>query len=747
MHRRLKLNPLLLTVIAILVGMTAYLVHIPFIHEIELRTVDLRFRSRGALKPQPRVVLAVVDEKSINQEGKWVWPREKFTRLVQKLSEAGARVVAFDIGFLEESNRDLLHTIGEIQQAARQLAPQNPALDRYFEDLGREAHSDLQLARAIADSRARIVLGYFFHMNRDGLTHLGEKDFKDLQKRVRQGVYPMVRYASRQAQAVPLIEAVAPQSNVSPIAEAASHAGFFNMFPDSDGVVRWIPAVVKFRDTLYAPLAVMAASADADQPISVAVEEYGVQSVRIGPVQLPTDELGRLLINYRGPARTFPHIPVTDILNDQVPKEALADKIVLVGATAVGIYDLRVTPFGSVFPGIEIHASVLDSILSQDFLQQPNWAAVFDLAAMLLMGLAVWWIHGRTGVVTGTICAVALFGAYIGLCQYLFTARGWILAMVYPLLVLVLAYVSITALKYIVESRQKKFIRDAFSTYLAPSVVKQLIETPERLVLGGEERQITAFFSDLQGFTSISERLSATELVELLNEFLTEMTDIILASEGTVDKFEGDAIIAFFGAPNEIPDHAAVACLVCLQMQQRLAQLRAAWQAQGKPELKMRIGLNSGPAVVGNMGSKQRMDYTMMGDSVNTAARLEGVNKVYGTYTLISASTYRSAAEQIVARELDAINVVGKSEPVAIYELICPAGQAAPPVLAMIDAYGKGLEAYRGRAWQAAAEFFHQALAIAPEDRASRVMIDRCRQYEADPPPENWNGAYSMTTK
>ncbi len=747
MRRRLTLNPLLLTIIAILAGMTAYLIHIPFIEEIELRTVDLRFRTRGLLSPQPKVVLAVVDEKSISQEGKWVWPREKFTHLVNRLSAAGARVVAFDIGFLEESGRDLLKTITEIQQAVRDLAPQSQALDRYLADLGREAHSDLQLAQAVAASRARIVLGYFFHMDRRELPHLTEADLQARRNRVRQGVYPMVRYASAQAQHLPLIEAVVPQSNVSPIAEAAPHAGFFNMFPDPDGVVRWIPAVVKYGDALYAPLSVMAASAYTGHPLSVAVEEYGVESVRLGPSRLPTDELGRLLINYRGPARTFPHIPITDILNDRVPPEALADKIVLVGATAVGIYDLRVTPFGSVFPGVEIHANVLDSILSGDFLQQPSWAAVFDLAAMLLMGLAVWWVHGRTGVVLSAMTAIGLFAAHIALCQHLFASQGWILAMVYPLLVLLLSYVSITAFKYILESRQKKFIRDAFSTYLAPSVVKQLIEAPERLVLGGEERQITAFFSDLQGFTSISERLQATELVELLNEFLTEMTDIILAHEGTVDKFEGDAIIAFFGAPNDMPDHAAVACRACIQMQRRLAQLRAAWQARGKPELRMRIGLNSGTAVVGNMGSKQRMDYTMMGDSVNTAARLEGVNKVYGTYTLISASTFQDAKEQIVARELDAINVVGKNEPVAVYELIGEAGQASPAVVQLIEVYASGLEAYRRRDWQEAREFFNQALALAPEDRASRVMIERCRQYEQIPPPEGWNGAYSMTTK
>jgi adenylate cyclase len=747
MRHLLKLNPLILTLAAIILGTVAYLSHLPFLEEIELRTVDLRFRWRGPIPTQSKVVMAVIDEKSVNQEGKWVWPREKFTRLINKLSEAGASVGAFDIGFLEESDRSALHTITEIQKETRVLAPGNHALETYLDELSRKAESDRQLAQAIAASRTKIVLGYFFHMDQRDLAHVPEADFKAHQERIRKSAYPLVRYSSPGAQALPMIEAVMPQSNIEVISEAASYAGYFNMFPDPDGVVRWIPAVIKHNGMLYAPLSLMALSAYGNYPLSVSMEEYGVEAVHVGPIRLPTDELGRLLINYRGPAKTFPHIPITDILNDRVPRQDLEGKIVMVGATAVGIYDLRVTPFGSVFPGLEIHANVADSILARDFLQQPSWAAFFDLAAMILMGLLIWQVQTRTGVLTGAAAAAVLFAGHIGICQYLFVSRGWILNMIYPLLVLGIAYLGITIFKYVVESRQKKFIRDAFSTYLAPTVVKKLIDAPESLVLGGEEREITAFFSDVQGFTSISERLSARELVELLNEFLTEMTDIILTNEGTVDKFEGDAIIAFFGAPNEMPNHAAVACRVCIQMQQRLSQLRAKWREQGRPELKMRIGLNTGIAVVGNMGSKQRMDYTMMGDSVNTAARLEGVNKVYGTYTMISASTYKEAATQIVARELDAISVVGKSEPVAVYELMDPVGEASADTLELIEVYRKGLEAYRRRDWEKAIAFFNQALAIDDADRPSQVMVERCTFYKTNPPPENWNGAYTMTTK
>jgi adenylate cyclase len=278
-------------------------------------------------------------------------------------------------------------------------------------------------------------------------------------------------------------------------------------------------------------------------------------------------------------------------------------------------------------------------------------------------------------------------------------------------------------------------------------VVKNLIDSPEKLVLGGEKRVITAFFSDVQGFTSISERLSPEALVELLNEFLTEMTDIILRHEGTVDKFEGDAIIAFFGAPNELENQAEVACMACIDMQKRLSELRVKWKAEGRPELRVRIGLCTGPAVVGNMGSRNRMDYTMMGDTVNTAARLEGVNKIYGTYTIISESTYQAAGDWIRARELDAINVMGKSAPVKIYELIGYPSDVGAEIRRATEYYSRGLAAYRSRQWDKAAALFKKVLAMIPEDGPSRTMLERCRRFKADPPGEKWNGAYTMTTK
>ncbi|MCP3952663.1 MAG: adenylate/guanylate cyclase domain-containing protein [Desulfobacterales bacterium] len=746
MKKLLKLSPLKLSILITVAGIAAYMAGIPFLDLMELKTLDLRFRSRGKAAPAEQVVLAVIDEKSINTEGKWVWPRSKMARLISKLSAAGARVTAFDIGFLEPDDQRVVNAISQIQ-ADMGSEIKTGRMQAYLNDLKLRSDEDRLLARAIESSKSKVVLGYFFHMGQSELAHVDEKTIQIHQENILSGGYKFVRYASPESQQSDFITATLPQSNITTIATATPYSGYFNMFPDPDGVVRWIPAVIKFKDSLFAPLSMMAASAYLDEPLSVKVGDIGVESVDIGTLWVPTDEIGRVLINYHGPGKTFPHISITDILNDKVPAEMLADKIVMIGATAVGIYDLRVTPFGSVFPGLEIHANVVSSVLQNRFIIHPAWGAVFDLIAIVAAGLGLGLVLAHTGVIAGGITAFTLGAVFILFCQYMFSSQGLVLNLVYPVTVLILSYTAITGYKYLSESHQKKFIKDAFSSYLAPTVVKQLIDSPETLSLGGEERTITAFFSDVQGFTSISEKLTPHELVELLNEFLTEMTDVILEHGGMVDKFEGDAIIAMFGAPIDLENQAEVACMACIDMQTRLEKMRAHWSEKGQPELHMRIGLCTGPAVVGNMGSKSRMDYTMMGDTVNIAARLEGVNKVYGIYTLISDSTRQDAGDSIVTREIDSINVVGKAVPINVYEILGYQGSTDSNLLAAADQYTKGLYAYRNQEWNRAIIHFNTTLDILPEDGPSRTMLARCNNFKKTPPPKNWNGASTMTSK
>ncbi len=744
---KFKLNPIRISIISIIFMVLCYMIGIHFFDLVELKTLDLRFKSRGNIPTTSNVVLAVIDEKSVAKEGKWIWPRSKIADLINKLSDAGAKVIAFDIGFLEADEKSILRTIQEIQNKISVLDKSNPALTRYLEDLKIQTDNDRLLATAIMSSKAKVVLGFFFQADAASTGHIEEKEFQEHLDSVQGSEYKSVSYSSEAAKQASLIEVASPQSNIKTISETTGYSGYFNMFPDEDGVVRWLPAVLKCRESLYAPLSIAAVGAFLDKQPSIKIYEYGIGKLNIGDLSIPVDEIGRLIVNYRGPAKTFLHIPVTDILKETSDISLIRDKIVVVGATAVGIYDLRVTPFSNVFPGLEIHANVIDSILSKDFIFYPSWTYLFDILAIiitcLLLGIAI----PRIGIATGTALFIVQFLGYIFICFMLFYGKGWILNLVYPLSAMFLVYVSVTLHRYMAESKQKKFIRNAFSTFLAPSVVQQLIESPEKLNLGGQEREITAFFSDVQGFTSIAEKLSPKEIVDLLNEFLTEMTDILLEYEGTLDKFEGDAIIAFFGAPNDLPNHSEVACRACIKMQKKLEMLRTRWTSENRPALKMRIGLCSGNAIVGNMGSKNRMDYTMMGDTVNIAARLEGVNKIYGIYTMISDTTVAAAGNGIVTREIDLVSVVGRKAPLTIYELIGYPEDVNDKMKMTFELYAKGLEAYRKTDWDAAISHFIAALDITIDDGPSKTMLARCNEYKINPPDKNWGGAYTIKMK
>jgi len=744
----------LISIIITILGIITYMKGIYFLEIVELKTIDLRFRARGEISPGTKVVMAVVDEKSLDNEGKWVWPRSKFAKLIDRLSNAGVSVVAIDIGFHEPDDRRVVEAVTSVQKTVQKLQLNNIALNQCLVELKSNSDNDNLLAESIQKSKSKIVLGWFFHADRSSLAHLDEKVIQQYQDNIKTSRYLFTRSDFNEDPDLTYIQKIAPEPNIKQISLSTDYSGFFNFSQGtdgvvSDGVVRWFPSVLQFDGEIYAPLSLKALGAHMDTPIHLEVGAEGqIISACIGSdLCIPTDENGRIMINYRGGNNTYLQYSVTDILNNKISSEKLKNKIVILGATAVGIYDLRVTPFSNNFPGLGIHANIIDSIIAKDFLRQPGYYRLLDTMAILFSGIILGFILSRLGVISGGIASFMVVFGYSFLCLYLFVIKGIVLNMTYPVLVAICIYIGGTAYKYFIEASQKRFIKDAFSTYLAPTVVKQLIESPEKLELGGELREITAFFSDVQGFTSISEKLSPQELVELLNEFLTEMTNIILKHEGTVDKFEGDAIIAFFGAPNILENHGETATIACIEMQKRMGELRDVWRKNNRPELKMRIGLSSGPAVVGNMGSKNRMDYTMMGDTVNTAARLESVNKVYGIYTLVSETTFSATGNRIFSREIDSISVIGKEEPVAIYEPIDYKEEVDSRIIRTVDLYSKGLKSYRARDWNHAISFFKAALEASPDDGPAKTLLARCQRFTKEPPSENWNGVFSMKTK
>lgn len=712
-----SVNSASLTLGTILVTAALFLVGVPILDLVELETFDLRFRSRGALEPSPAVVLAMVDEKSLDREGRWPWPRSRMAALVDRLSADGARVIAFDIGFLEP-------------------------------EVGTD--SDLEFAEAIERSSADVVLGYFFHMSKEELAYEIDKAEIDQQlARIDGSKYPLVLYRDPQAKGAPLLRAYAPEGSVGILAEAADSTGYFSLRNDQDGVVRWMPLVIQGGEELFPPLGLLAAWHYTGEPqLMVRVGRYGIEGLQMGDLRIPTDESGELLINYPGPPKTFPHIPVADILAGETPTGTFRDKIVVVGATATGTYDTRSTPVGTVFPGAEIHAAVIDNILTGRFLTKPEWARTYDLAAIILLASLVGLAMPRLGPVGDLLVTGSLFTAHIVVARQLFVGYGVWLNVVYPLLALTANYTGLTIYSYVTEERERKKIRGAFDRYVSPVVIEEMLKEPGRLKLGGEEKVLTVLFSDLQGFTSYTERYGPQKMIELLSEYYARMTEQVFECQGMLKEYVGDELMAIFGAPVDQADHAERGCAAALKMRDQRQAMNVEWAAMGRPPLNARTGVNSGRMLVGNLGSEYRLSYGVLGDDVNLGSRLEGLNKAYGTQILIGQNTAELVKRSFLLREIDLVRVVGKDEPTRIYELLGAADLSLSSEQEKgHKTYAAALAAYRQLFWHDALALFKECSTLLPGDGPSQTMAVRCELYQDSPPPQNWDGVFEATSK
>jgi len=739
--KRKWLNSFTVALLLTLVSIFMYSRDFALFNLLELKSYDLKMRARGERPVSGQVVIAAIDEKSLAQEGRWPWPRTILARLVDRLSEAQAAVIGFDIFFPEKDSYVPFQTVRQAIMQKDLTGMDKESLIGWLEEA---SDSDRQFAEAIMKTE-RTVLGFFASAAAD---EAGQPEMDaSMLELLSFFEYSIVQRFDDPEHPVPLRPIHALGLSIPELTQSANSAGFVSFIPEMDGVVRRVPMVMQFREGLYPPLSLQILQQATQMPLAVRVAPFGVDGVRVGESLIPTTETGDFLVNFSGPGYTFTHFPVTDILSGKIGAKELANKLVLVGVTAAGTHDIHVTPYDPLFPGVEVHANIIENVLGGDFLIRPDWLAVLDLATILVSGLLLGLASLYSKAILMALVLVAGIGGYVSADYYMFSRMGLWVNSVFPVFTQVFVYSGITLYKLFFEEREKRFIKGAFGQYLAPAVVEQLTANPGLLKLGGERKVLTAFFSDVAGFSTISEKLSPEELVDLLNAYLTEMTDIIMKYEGTVDKFEGDAIIAFFGAPVPYDDHARRACLVSIEMQKRLGELRQQWKEEGRPELFMRIGLNTGPMVVGNMGSKTRMDYTMMGDSVNLAARLEGVNKQYGTYTMCSEFTYEQVREFVETRELDLIRVVGKEEPVRIFEILGEKGELREDMREALPLYSEGLTHYRNLRWEEALQSFEKVLEIVKDDGPSLTFFQRCVMFQSKPPPDNWDGVFSMTSK
>jgi adenylate cyclase len=485
--------------------------------------------------------------------------------------------------------------------------------------------------------------------------------------------------------------------------------------------------------------------------VTVQFDPTGVVRLDFGSVlQLKTDSTGRNQINYHGPKRTYPYHSVADVIRRKFMKGAFKEKIVLVGASATGIADLRTPPYGeNDYPGVEIHANAIDNMLHQNFLVRGVKQQLWDAILILLFGipLGIWmalvsprWMW----------FGIALFAPLVAVDYYTFL-RGWWLNFTIPALTLSANVLVVSLYRSLFEEKEKRRVRSAFGQYLSPEVIRRLLVDP-RLV-EPKKTDITVMFSDIRGFTTISEKLDAQELALFLNQYLSDMSRLVFEHQGTLDKFIGDAVMAFWGAPYEEPGHESKACNAALKMMERVREMQKKWEAEGKPHLDIGIGLNTGVASVGNMGSAQRLGYTALGDTVNLSSRLEGLNKDYGTHILVNETTYAAAkADGFFFRELDLIRVKGKLQPVTIYELIGRTGENSvygtpEEVRQRVDLFQQAHEFYSKRRWEDAQKSFQTILDKWPDDGPSRTYWKRCQDYLFDEPPSGWDGVFTMTHK
>lgn len=750
----LPLNAGSITVLMVIIILTLFFMGLSIFDTIELKTYDLRFQSRGVKKPSSKVVLAVIDEKSLDREGRWPWPRTKIAKLLDILSGDGAKVIGFDIGFWEPDENSNLKFIRDFEQEIKSLPIDNEPINPWIQERKREADNDRILAEAIKRSGARIVLGHFFHMSKSVLDYeLSKEEIEKRLELIADSRYPLIQYEQPGIDLSDFLErltAYAPESNLEILSRAAPSSGFINMESDTDGIIRRSWLIVTCDGELYAPMVIQSVRHYLDnRPMTVKAAIYGIEGIRIGDTFIPTDQNGRMMINYLGPEKTFHHYSITDILNRRFPEGTFADKIVLVGGTAIGLGDMRNTPFSSTgeYAGVEVQANVVDNILTRSFLHKTTWSGIYDIFTIIILALLMGIVLPRLHAVKGILFSIALFALHILISGWFFNQFGFLVNIVYPLLTIVALYTSLTLFYYITEERERKKIRGAFSYYVSSSVVNEMLKSPERLKLGGDKKDLSVLFSDIRGFTTISEGLAPEDLVHVLNEYLTVMTDIVFKYDGTLDKYIGDALMAVYGAPLDQPDHPSRACRSALDMIDALKDLNGKWAKEGKKPLNIGIGINTGLMMVGNMGSDQRFDYTVMGDAVNLCSRLEGANKAYRTNILISDSTYKRVRDEFECMELDSVRVKGRHLPIIIYQLMGEKGYVPKESMEVMQYFHHGLQLYKEQKWDKAIEMFQKVFHMDNSVYPAKIYIHRATELRSHPPGPDWDGVFEMDTK
>jgi adenylate cyclase len=684
-------------------------------------------------KFDPSLPLRIVDidEESLKRVGQWPWPRTVLAQLVRKLSDSGAAAIGFDMVFPEPDRMSPANAL--------RFWPQSDALAGLREEVEKLPSNDQVLAEAIG--QGPVVLGFIatsqggsIPQSKAGFAHGGDDP------RLFAPTYPSA------AASLPELQ------------DKASGAGVLNWLPEYDQIIRRVPLVVQVGDKLYPSFAAdmlrlaqgastyIVKSSGASSEASFG-EKTGIVKIRIGDYEVPTEADGQMWIRFTHQAKER-YLPAWRVLNGDIGKEDIEGRLAIIGTSAAGLLDLRATPLEASVPGVELHAQAIEQILQGSFLQRPDFATPAELLYILVLGLLIAFLIYRMGAIGSAVLGGIAVAAVIGVSWYAFAAFGWLVDPIYPAIALTAIYLTGTLFVFLRTERERNRVRHAFGHYMAPALVERLADDPSRLKLGGEIRDMTLLFSDVRGFTAISEGLDAEELTYFLNSLFTPLSKIILEEQGTIDKFMGDAVMAFWNAPLDDNEHASHACRAALRIMQQMPDLNERWRGEAEAKgrsfnpVKIGIGLNTGVCCVGNLGSEARFDYSVIGDNVNVASRLEGQSKTYDVVTIVGEST-TARAPDFAFLELDLLKVKGKTEATRIFALLGDSElKHSQRFIDLSGRHGEFLQRYRAKDWDTAESVVRdcERLNGAGLYRLYALYRERIAFFRHNPPPAHWDG-------
>ncbi len=716
---------------------------IPLVSVLDAFIYDARLRVTMPGGVDERVVILDIDEKSLAEGGRWPWSRDKMSALVDRLFDHyGIQVLGFDVVFAEPDESSGLRSL---EALGRKELKDDPTYQSTLKGLRTTLDYDRRFAESMA--KRNVVLGYYFTNLSTALTS-------------GQLPGPVLPAGTFKGRNLALTSWNGYGANLPEYQANAATAGHFVPLVDFDGVSRRVPMLVEYKGAYYESLSLAMVRLLLGMPTinpgyaddgGVSSRHYaGLEWLELttprGSVRIPVDESAATLIPYRGGQGSFRYLSIADALNGRLPVDALKGKIVLVGTTTPGLMDLRATPVATTYPGVEIHANLIAGMLDGNIKLKPAYVLGAEVLMIAVCGLILALLLPlfsplkATLLAGGALLAVSLFNFW------LWASGGLLLPLASTILMILALYALSMSWGYFVESRSKRQFTELFGQYVPPELVDEMARDPERYSMEGRNQELTVLFSDVRGFTTISEGLNPKELAQLMNEYLGAMTEVVRRNRGTLDKYIGDAIMAFWGAPVADPDHARHAVQTALEMQRELRKLDAPFKARGWPELHIGVGINTGTMTVGDMGSPVRKSYTVMGDAVNLGSRLEGITKQYGVGIIVGETT-RAQLKDVVFRELDRVRVKGKDEPVGIYEPLGFAGEVDKADLDALKLWQQALRLYRAQEWDQADVQIYNLLRVMPDCYLYQLYAKRIAHLRQNPPGDGWDGVTVFETK